>query len=188
MRRKSDGRYVALDAGPVFDWCRAAGSVYQDHLQRSLFLRLGAAWGPDHNNTREMLGFSRAQLRVFCKRSAQIEAELEAKGALYESPALRMQADDEASLATRTRKDHSLTPTLLRGRWLEEAAAIGLATGTGLEEAVCWKDPPTEAPGWDEVAAGLVSSETGLCSRSARFTSSTSVPSPLVGSVSTRPS
>ena len=117
-----------------------------------------------------MLGFSRAQLRAFSKRSAQIEAELEAKGALYQSPALRMQADDEASLATRTRKDHSLTPTLLQGRWREEAAAVGLATGKELEEAVCWKDPAPRRPTWDEVAAALVGPEAGLCSRSARFT------------------
>ena len=170
VRRKSDGRHVAMDAGPLFDWCRAAGSIYQNELQRSLSLRLGVAWGPDRHNTREMLGFSRAQLRAFSKRSAQVEAELEAKGALYESPALRMQADDEASLATRTAKDHSLTPTLLQGRWREEAAAVGLATGPELEEAVCWKELATAAPSWDEAAAALVGPETGLCSRSARFT------------------
>ncbi len=56
VRRKTDGRYVALDAGPLFDWCRAAGSVYQNHLQRSLWLRLGVVWGPDRHNTREVLG------------------------------------------------------------------------------------------------------------------------------------
>ena len=45
------------------------------------------------------------------------------KGAVYESPALRMQADDEASLATRTAKDHSLTPSLLAGRWQRRGRA-----------------------------------------------------------------
>ena len=83
----------------------------------ALSLRLGVSWGPDRRNTRDIDGFTRAQLRAFSKRTAQIEAELEAKGAVYESPALRMQADDEASLATRTGKDHSLTPSLLAGRW-----------------------------------------------------------------------
>ena len=141
VQRKGDGRHVAFDAGPLFDWCRAAGSLYQNHLQRSLSLRLGVTWGPDRHNTREMLGFSRTQLRAFSKRSVQIEAELEAKGALYESPALRMRADDEASLATRIAKEHSLTPTLLQGRGGGEAAAAGLATGVELEEAVCWKEP-----------------------------------------------
>ena len=120
VQRKSDGRHVAFDAGPLFDWCRAAGSLYQNHLQRSLSLRLGVTWGPDRHNTREMLGFSRTQLRAFSKRSVQIEAELEAKGALYESPALRMRADDEASLATgaprRTRSPRRCSKAVGGGR------------------------------------------------------------------------
>ena len=170
VQRAGDGRYVALDGGPLFEWARAAGSVYQNHLQRSLSLRLGVCWGPDRNNTREIEGFSRAQLRAFSKRSAQIEAELEAKGALYESPALRMQADDEASLATRGGKDHSLTPSLLAGRWRAEADEVGLAVGSDLERAVCFGNPDLEGPGWEEITRVLVDPEVGLCARSARFT------------------
>ena len=37
-------------------------------------------------------------------------------------------------------------------------------------QALCWKEPATEAPGWDEMAETLVDPEVGLCSRSARFT------------------
>jgi conjugative relaxase-like TrwC/TraI family protein len=106
VQRSGDDRNVAIDAGPLFEWARAAGSIYQNHLQRTLATELGVVWGPDPNNTREMEGFTRKQLRAFSKRSAQIEAELEAKGVMYESPALRMQADDQASLATRTEKNH----------------------------------------------------------------------------------
>ena len=84
VRRAGDGRHVAFDAGPLFEWARAAGSIYQNHLQRTLSERLGVGWGPDRHNTREMEGFTRAQLRAFSKRSAQIEAELEAKGAVYD--------------------------------------------------------------------------------------------------------
>jgi hypothetical protein len=80
------------------------------------------------------------------------------------------QADDEASLATRTAKDHSMTPALLQDRWRDEAAAVGLATGTGLENALCWRGPTLASPGWEDVATALVDPETGLCSRSARFT------------------
>ena len=40
-----------------------------------------------------------------------------------------MQADDEASLATRTAKDHSLTPSLLAGRWQREAEQVGWRSG-----------------------------------------------------------
>ena len=38
---------MALDAGPLFDWARAAGSVYQNQLQRALTTKLGVRWGPD---------------------------------------------------------------------------------------------------------------------------------------------
>ena len=141
VRRTSDGRHVGLDAGPLFEWARAAGSIYQNQLQRSLSLRLGVCWGPDRHNTREMVGFTRPQLRAFSKRTVQIEAELERQGAPYESPVLRMRADDEASLATRPAKDHSLTPSLLAGRWTEEAAKVGLAVGEELDRAVCWGEP-----------------------------------------------
>ena len=170
VRRSGDGRFVAFDAGPLFEWARAAGSVYQSELQRSLSLRLGVTWGPDRNNTREITGFDRSQLRAFSKRSVQIEAELEAKGAVYESPALRMQADDEASLATRHRKDHSLTPSLLQARWQAEADEISLAAGADLEQKVCWGDPVLEAPGWEEITTALVDPEAGLCAHSACFT------------------
>ena len=168
--QRADGRHVAVDAGPLFEWARAAGSIYQNHLQRTLSMELGVAWGPDRNNTREMECFTRSQLRAFSKRSAQIEAELEAKGAVYESPALRMQADDEASLATRTAKDHSLTPSLLAGRWQREAEQVGLAVGADLDRAVRRGRTRSERPGWEEVTAALVDPELGLCSRSARFT------------------
>ena len=156
--------------GPLFEWARAAGSIYQNHLQRALALRLGVEWGPDRHNTRELEGFSRAQLRAFSKRSVQIEAELEAKGAVYESPALRMRADDQASLATRRGKDHALTPARLAGRWQVEAGQVDLPTGADLEARVCWREPPLAPPTWDELAAALVDPEIGLCARSARFT------------------
>jgi hypothetical protein len=81
-----------------------------------------------------------------------------------------MRADDEASLATRTAKDRSFTPALLAGRWQQEAGQVGLPTGAELERAVCGAARQAEAPGFGEVAAALVDPETGLCSRSARFT------------------
>jgi conjugative relaxase-like TrwC/TraI family protein len=170
VQRCEDGRIVAFDGAPLFEWARAAGSIYQNHLQRLLIGRLGVEWGTDVHNTREIDGFERSQLRAFSKRSVQIEAELEAKGAIYDSPALRMTADDEASLATRTVKDHSLTPKLLVGRWLAEAEQAGLDTGAELARAVCDRHVVVEALGWDEIAAALVDAENGLCARSARFT------------------
>ncbi len=108
-------------------------------------------------------------LRAFSKRTMEIEAELAAAGADYESPALRMRADDEASLVTRPAKDHRATPQMLCGRWLDEAAGVGLPVGRDLDAAVCWWDPPGPAPGFEEIARRLGDEETGLCANAARF-------------------
>jgi conjugative relaxase-like TrwC/TraI family protein len=170
VRREPDGRLVALAARPLFVWARTAGSVYQAELQRSLAVRLGVEWGPDRSNTRDLAGFTTAQLRALSKRTVAIEAELEARGARFESPVLRMRADDEVSLATRPAKDHSLTPALLTSRWQAEAVAVGLAVGRALDGMVCWRDPSLPALGYDAIVDGLVDEETGLCAHAAKFT------------------
>ena len=169
VRREPDRRCVALAARPLFVWARAAGSIYQAELQRALSVRLGVEWGPDRSNTRELGGLTRAELRAFSKRTVEIEAELEARGARYESPALRMRADDEASLATRPAKDHSLTPSLLTGRWHTEAAAVGLAVGRGLDRRVCWRSPALAPLAYDDIVRSLVDEDTGLCAYAPRF-------------------
>ena len=169
-RRVEDGRVVALDCWPLYGWARAAGSVYQSELQRSLSLRLGVEWGPDRSNTREIAGFEPGQLRVFSKRSALIEAELERMGAAGVSDrGVRARLDDVASLATRAAKDRGLTPNALVDRWEDEAAQAGLAVGEALDRAVCFGAPDVEAPSFETLAGLLVDADAGVCARSARF-------------------
>lgn len=122
------------------------------------------AWAPDSNGTREMVGVERDVLRAFSKRSVVIEAELEASGAVYESPAARMRADDAASLATRPAKDHSLTPALLVERWRGEARELGIDSAVALETALVGRAGPRPLDP-AEVTAALVDPETGLCHR-----------------------
>ena len=141
LTERIDGRVVALDGRPLFVWARAAGSVYQAELQRALAARLGVLWGPDRNGTREIDGFARGQLRVFSKRTVQIEGELLAVGADgLADPGVRARADDLASLATRAAKDRGLTPARLAERWDTEAGKAGLAVGRALEERVCFRE------------------------------------------------
>ncbi|MDP9389693.1 MAG: relaxase domain-containing protein, partial [Actinomycetota bacterium] len=166
--RRPDRSYVAFDANPLHDWAKAAGSIYQAELQRLLSAELGVAWGPERNGCREMVGYTASQLRAFSKRSVAIEAELEASGATWDSPAARMRADDAASLATRPAKDHALTPTLLAGRWADEAVAVGLEGPEAVEVAVVGRNPGAGL-GADEVVAGLLDPHTGLCATDARF-------------------
>ncbi len=107
---RQDGAWVAIDTTALYRWAKAAGSVYQEDLRRRLSARLGVGWGPDRNGCREMTGLSEAQLRVFSKRTAQIEAYLAATGGAPAVRKARVRADEAASLATRARKDRSLTP------------------------------------------------------------------------------
>ena len=170
VRRASDGRVVALDGYPLHVWARAAGSVYQAELQCHLSRTLAVGWGEDRRNTRDLVGISAEQRRVFSKRSGQIEAELEAIGAAgLEDAGLRMRADDVASLATRVAKDRSLTPARLTEHWATEAGAAGLPTGRRLDAAVRSPVRRVETLSFEEVAQVLVDPEVGLCSRSARF-------------------
>ena len=167
---RADGSHVAFNAHPLHEWKKASGSLFQSELRRLLSRDLGVEWGPDRHGCREMVGFSREQLRTFSKRTAQIEAELEARGGEYESAAARMRANDAASLATRRPKDRQLTPTLLAEAWQAEARTVGLEGPAQVESLVVGRNvagPPIDR---DEVIAHLVDPDAGVCARRARFT------------------
>ena len=185
--RRDDGQHVAFDAAPLHVWGKAAGTVFLNSLERSLTQRLGVEWGPERNGSRELVGFTRDQLRAFSKRTVAIETRLEARGEVaFSSKAERMRADDRASLATRARKDKTLTPERLRDRWAAEANAAGLEPGRGVDALVVGRQlaaQPGRTPGrereWPrererelgeaEMFAALVDPHTGLCANDSRF-------------------
>ncbi|HTC81562.1 MAG TPA: MobF family relaxase, partial [Acidimicrobiia bacterium] len=168
---RPDGSYAALDATPLYEWGKAAGSVYQEELRRRLSERLGVEWGRDRHGCREMTGFDPGWLRTFSKRTQAIEEHLAGAGPEAPDPKRRMWADEAASLATRPRKDGSLTPELLRERWQTEADQIGLPTGHALEAQVSNRVIPELRPRleWEATVEGLVDPEEGLCAHRARF-------------------
>lgn len=169
--RREGGDHVAFDANPLHIWNKATGTVFLNHLQRLLTQRLGVAWGPQRNGLREMVGFEPEQLRAFSKRTVAIETRLEAEGELvFDSKAERMRADDRASLATRDPKDKSLTPEVLRERWVAEARAVGLDPGAGVDDLVMGRQMERAAPPSDaELSAALVDPNTGLCATESKF-------------------
>ncbi len=168
---RPDGSFAALDATPLYEWGKAAGSIYQEELRRRLTERLGVEWGRDRNGCREMAGFDPGWLRTFSKRTVTIEEHLAGVGPENPDPETRMRADEAASLATRPRKDGSLTPEVLRERWQAEADGIGLPTGHALEARVCGRVLAELRPRleWDDVVDALVDPEEGLCAHRARF-------------------
>jgi len=169
--RRADGVHVAFDANPLHVWGKAAGTVFLNQLERNLTSQLGVAWGPERNGCREIVGFSREQLRAFSKRTVAIETHLEAAGELaFDSNADRMRADDRASRVTRDRKDKTLTPERLRDRWQAEAEAVGLHPGAGVDNLVIGRQLERAAdPNEPEILAALVDPATGLCATQSRF-------------------
>ncbi|MGH9136168.1 MAG: MobF family relaxase [Acidimicrobiales bacterium] len=169
--RRADGEHVAFDGNLVHVWGKAAGTVFLNELERGLTARLGVAWGPDRNGTREMVGFTAEQIRRFSKRTVAIETRLEAAGeVVFDSKKARMQADERASLDTRGRKDKTLTPERLRDRWNVEAATVDLQPGATVDDLVVGRQISVR-PGLsdDDVFVALVDPETGLCATDSRF-------------------
>ncbi|HSS09608.1 MAG TPA: MobF family relaxase [Acidimicrobiales bacterium] len=171
--RRPDGSWVAIDGTPLYEWAKAAGSIYQEELRRRLSERLGVAWGPDRNGCREMLGFTERQLDCFSKRTGQIHHYQQAKGIEPADAKERMIADEKASVATRRAKDQSLTPERLAGRWQTEGTQVGLKTGRALEHHLrdAARGPvrglaAQDVGRWFEL---LVDSEVGLCATDSRF-------------------
>jgi conjugative relaxase-like TrwC/TraI family protein len=170
--RRADGVHVAFDANPLHVWGKATGTVFLNQLQRTLTQRLGIEWGPERNGSREMIGFTRDQLRAFSKRTQAIEARLEARGELaFDSKKDRMRADDRASKRTRQPKDRTVTAEALRDRWAGEAVTVGLDPGPLVDDLVVGRQVERSlGPAEVELLAALVDPETGLCATDSRFT------------------
>jgi conjugative relaxase-like TrwC/TraI family protein len=169
--RRYDAKHVALDANPLHEWAKAAGTIFQNELQRRLSDQLGVRWGPERNGCREMVGFTTEQLRAFSKRTVAIETHLEAVGeVVFDSPRQRMAAIDRASTVTRADKDMRLTPEVLRRRWNHEAIEVGLAPGVGVDAMVIDREArPILAVDDEMLFAGLCDPDTGLCATAATF-------------------
>src|ERR1700722_19034986 len=117
----ADGSWSALDGRGVFAHAPAAAGLYYAQLRHELTARLGVAWGPLDRGRADVVGIGIEVRNAFSQRSAAIAGNLAARG--REGP----RAADIASHVTRPAKDTTLSADDLRPKWLERAAAVGLA-------------------------------------------------------------
>ena len=123
-----DGRWTALDGRDLYRHRLAADAIYRAAYQRQLSRTLGAEWtAADQHGNRELQGLPEELIRLFSKRTDQIDLEVE-----------RLQADGRertprlvkwAVQATRKPKEQE-TPDTLYGRWRAEAAERGVDPDT----------------------------------------------------------
>lgn len=115
-----DRRWSALDARPLYQWCKPVGYLYNAQLRYELTSRLGVQWSPVTMGMAEMQGFSRPLLRAFSTRRREIETNLEATG---RSGA---KAAQKAAYATRRPKDETIDSAELLRSWRAKANELGL--------------------------------------------------------------
>src|SRR2546423_1419285 len=115
-----DQRWSALDARPLYSWCKPVGYLYNAQLRYELTCRLGVRRSPVTKGMAEMQGFSMPLLRAFSTRRREIEAKLETTG---RSGA---KAAQKAAYATRRPKDDTIDGAELLRSWRTKAADLGL--------------------------------------------------------------
>jgi conjugative relaxase-like TrwC/TraI family protein len=116
-----DGQWSALDTREIYAHARTAGFIYQAVLRGELTRTLGVSWTPVRNGQAEIAGMPPRLLRLFSKRRAQIEAQLDQLG--LDTP----QAAQAATLDTRPAKapEPADGEVRLQDRWRAESTAAG---------------------------------------------------------------
>ena len=115
-----DGRWTALDARPLYRWCRPVGHLYEAHLRWELTTRLGVAWTPVRNGIADIAGIPTAAIEAFSTRRRQILEHLDTHGTEGG------RAAQIAAYATRNAKETTATPENLLDTWRATAAEHGL--------------------------------------------------------------
>jgi conjugative relaxase-like TrwC/TraI family protein len=118
-----DGRWTALDGRDLYRHRLAADAIYRACYQRQLSRALGVEWGAaDRHGNRELEGLPEDLVRLFSKRTDQIDLEVERLEASGRERTPRLVK--WAVHATRKPKEHE-APDTLYGRWRTEAAERG---------------------------------------------------------------
>jgi conjugative relaxase-like TrwC/TraI family protein len=118
-----DGRWTALDGRDLYRHRLAADAIYRAAYQHQLSRSLGVEWtAADRHGNRELQGLPEDLIRLFSKRTDQIDLEVERLEATGRERTPRLVK--WAVHATRKPKEHEAADTLY-GRWRAEAAERG---------------------------------------------------------------
>jgi conjugative relaxase-like TrwC/TraI family protein len=118
-----DGRWTALDGRDLYRHRLAADAIYRASYQREFVRTLGVQWTPaDTHGNRELQGIPEELVRLFSKRTDQIDLEVERLSASGRERTPRLVK--WTVHATRKPKEHE-APDTLYGRWRAEAAERG---------------------------------------------------------------
>ncbi len=167
-----DGRWTALDGRDLYRHRLAADAIYRTTYQRTLSRTLGVEWtAADTHGNRELQGMPDELVRLFSKRTGQIDAELDRLAADGRGRTPRLVK--WAVQATRKAKQHE-TPDTLYDRWRAEATERGVDADTLVREVT--GRTPNRDQDWtvsEEVAGRLfdrLAGPDGLTATASSFT------------------
>lgn len=121
--QREDGRWVAIENHRIFQAQKELDQLYKSELACEL-ARLGYALRSTKNGF-ELAQITDAQIAEFSRRTARIDAALEARGSSRESASAEMR--NVVALGTRDKKvAYDLEQLILD--WLQRGAALGLNT------------------------------------------------------------
>ncbi len=168
--RCADGRWRTLDATELYHHKKSAGMVYQAALRSELHARVGVVFEePNAHGQAEIAGIPSGLMKLWSKRTAQIEPEAAAKIADYENSLGRSLTSAEqaavtkaAVLKTRPGKTHP-DPATLGQAWAAEAerAGYGRADMLANVRAAAVEAPRAAVPEREGVAAAAVAAAAG---------------------------
>ncbi|HVA60943.1 MAG TPA: MobF family relaxase [Mycobacteriales bacterium] len=157
--RGVDGRFSALDTRAVYAEAFTAGHLYQAVLRGQLTANLGVGWSPVRHGIADIRGVPIGLRRLFSRRRAEIEAELDRVG--RDDP----KAAHVATLVTRPAKRHR-GETSLREEWTRRSVDAGFDPAELTE--VLHRITPPDVPAADVLADRLFAPH-GLTFRRASF-------------------
>ncbi|MEJ7764437.1 MAG: MobF family relaxase [Acidimicrobiales bacterium] len=161
LTRTVTGRWQALDARPLYDHARPAGTLYQAHLRHLLTRRLSLRWGPVSKGWAEVAGVPQPVIRAFSKRRDEIEQMV------VESGYTSARAHQTATLATRQAKEYGVEPEALLERWRDEAEALGF--GPDQLAACLHQNSPAPDPLDEEALFSELAGPEGLTRQASTF-------------------
>ena len=127
----ADGRWLALDARYLKRYQRMLGGLYQSVLRAELTHRFGVEWRPIVTGQAEIAGFPTELLKLFSKRTVEIDAALAPKLAEFRQHEGREPSRFERRAMTREASEDTRRPKSglgaadLTTRWHAEAADAG---------------------------------------------------------------
>lgn len=123
MAHGVDGRWSAIDGRGLYAHARAAGALYGSQLRRALTDRLGVEWARTRAGRPEISGVDPVAIGGFSSRSAEIRAELAARGS-HSNMARRVAWAVTRDVAS----PGPVTPEDRCDRWRRRADRLGVPT------------------------------------------------------------